>query len=125
MRALAADQILTPQGQLYDKLVLVVDDDGTIVDLLDESLVNTPIEYHKGILIPGLINAHCHLELSHMKEVIASGGGLPVFLNHIIKSRKATPVDEQMAAFQYDAVMWENGTQAVGDICNNEITCPV
>ncbi|MFM8918397.1 MAG: amidohydrolase family protein [Bacteroidota bacterium] len=125
MRALAADQILTPQGQLHDKQVLMVDDDGTIVELLDESLVNTPIEHYKGILAPGLINAHCHLELSHMKEVIPSGGGLPGFLSHIIKSRKSTPVDEQTAAFQYDAVMWENGTQAVGDICNNEITWPV
>ncbi len=125
MRALSADQILTPRGLLQDGLVVVLDDNGTIVDLLDESLVKTPVERHKGILIPGLINAHCHLELSHMKELIPSGGGLPGFLSHIIKSRNAASVDEQAAASQYDGFMWENGTQAVGDICNNEITWPV
>ncbi|MGR6087943.1 MAG: amidohydrolase family protein [Arcticibacter sp.] len=125
MRFLSADLLLTPQGQLQDKLVLILDDDGTILDLQHDSAVAVSVERHKGILIPGLINAHCHLELSHMQGVIPTGGGLHEFLNQIIQSRKASPATEQDAAFRYDEVMWENGIQAVGDICNNEVTWPV
>jgi cytosine/adenosine deaminase-related metal-dependent hydrolase len=124
MRFLSADLLLTPQGQLQDKLVLILDDDGTILDLQHDSAVAVSVERHKGILIPGLINAHCHLELSHMQGVIPTGGGLHEFLNQIIQTRKATPATEQDAAFRYDEVMWENGIQAVGDICNNEVTWP-
>jgi aminodeoxyfutalosine deaminase len=31
------------------------------------------LEHHSGIITPGFVNAHCHLELSHLKWKIERG----------------------------------------------------
>ncbi|GAB3365671.1 amidohydrolase family protein [Arachidicoccus ginsenosidivorans] len=71
-----------------------------------------------GILCPGLINAHCHLELSHLKGAIEKKTGLPGFAQKVMGLR-SFPKEEITAALELaDNKMWENGIQAVGDICN-------
>ena len=50
--------------------VLITDTSGKIIDLVHEDAAGDAVEYLEGILTPGLINAHCHLELSHLKNVI-------------------------------------------------------
>jgi len=45
--------------------VLVTAADGTIDAIVNESEAGDNIETFEGILSPGLINCHCHLELSH------------------------------------------------------------
>ena len=36
------------------------------------------IEFYAGILIPGMVDAHCHLELSYLRGAIAPGGGFVI-----------------------------------------------
>jgi len=123
MRHLSADQILLPNGQFASGMTLILDDQGVVVDVIPGSEPTS--EHHHGRIIPGCINAHCHLELSHMKGMIPEGGGLSQFLKDIISNRKQAPVEEQAAATTWDTRMWEAGIQAVGDICNTQTTYPV
>jgi len=76
----------------------------------------------EGLLSPGFINAHCHLELSYLKNVIPTGTGLVQFVQQVITKR--SPLDEaKLSAMQAaDAEMYNSGIVAVGDICNTADT---
>lgn len=77
-----------------------------------------PVHY-EGILCPGFVNAHCHLELSHMKGVIPEGGGLVSFLKNVMFQRNNYDAATREKAIQRAiAESRSNGITAVGDICN-------
>lgn len=80
------------------------------------------IERFEGILCPGFVNAHCHLELSHMKGVVTEKTGLPKFITEIVSRREENAHLKSEKIAQADKEMWENGIQAVGDICNTADT---
>ena len=81
------------------------------------------VEFYNGILVPGLVNAHCHLELSYLKGKIASGGGFAAFAAGIGAVRGETSsVDRERAIRFCDARMRAEGIVAVGDICNGSST---
>lgn len=124
-RKLQADHLfdgfrLLPAGQ-----VLITSPDGTIVKIIDRQDAGDDIETFPGILTPGFINTHCHLELSHMKGVIPSGTGLVPFLTRVIKER-SFPVEEIIAAAtEAEKQMYDSGMSAVADICNTSNTIVV
>jgi cytosine/adenosine deaminase-related metal-dependent hydrolase len=65
-----------------------------------------------------LINAHCHLELSHMKGKVDTGTKLIPFITSVVKFRDF-PEEEILAAIEAaDAEMQAAGIVAVGDISN-------
>jgi len=121
-RKITADYVFDGQRLLKDTL-LVLQQDGTVVEL--ESTKNedlSSVEVFKGILTPGLINAHCHLELSHLKGAIGEKTGLPGFVSQVMRLRHFDK-EEILAAIQTaEAEMWQSGIQAVGDICNTTDT---
>lgn len=101
--------------------VLVVREDGRIEDIAEAADVNDA-EYHEGILTPGFINCHCHLELSHMRGLIPENTGLVDFVFKVVTQRHF-PEEEILAAIDTAAEeMKKNGIVAVGDICNNTLT---
>jgi len=76
------------------------------------------IQEYEGLLSPGFVNAHCHLELSHLKNVIPAHTGLQEFVKQIVALRK---VEEHIIADAIEKAedeMFQNGIVAVGDICN-------
>ena len=74
--------------------------------------------FKKGILCPGFVNAHCHLELSHMKGAIPEGTGLMVFLQQVMTRRDATEAEKTAARQAAFRNMYDAGVVAVGDIAN-------
>ncbi len=100
--------------------MVVTNEAGVLLDLLAPSNAGDDVHYLSGILIPGLINAHCHLELSHFKGVVKEVTGLPDFLLAVVARRKVPQdsafVQEKIAAAI--AEMSANGIVGVGDICN-------
>ena len=76
------------------------------------------LEYYNGILVPGFINCHCHLELSHLKNKIDMGTGLGEFIGAVNKLRFVEEEIVMNAARNADAEMWKNGIVAVGDVSN-------
>jgi len=94
-----------------------VDADGMILGIYD-TVPPADHSYHAGCILPGLINAHCHLELSHMKGILPSGTGLVDFILGVLQQRAVDDQVIQDAAYRSDQAMYAAGIQAVGDICN-------
>ncbi len=81
------------------------------------------MEFFSGALIPGMVNAHTHTELSYLKGKIAPGCGFAGFADAISRLRHDVPEPERAAAAAYqDAWMYSRGVSAVGDISNSAFT---
>ena len=99
--------------------VLITKEDGTVDALVQVSEAGDDVQQMEGILSPGFVNAHCHLELSHMKGMIPAHTGLQQFVSQIVALRQADPAAIQEAIVSAEAEMIKNGIVAVGDISNN------
>lgn len=126
MRYLSADLVFPIHIPPVCEGILVVDDNGIIIDLLDpvknEIPSTLPIERFNGILCPGFVNTHCHLELSHMKGRLLQKKGLPEFISEMVEKRNGSKEEISNAMFQADNEMFTNGIVAVGDISNSSIS---
>jgi len=105
--------------------VLITDETGVIKDLVSIEKSDADIKKLSGILSPGLINAHCHLELSHLKNVIPPQTGLIEFLCSIVTKRDADPAFIQQEIVKAEKEMYDHGIVAVGDIGNTADTALV
>ena len=102
--------------------VVVTTKDGTIVDITSASDAGEDIQELDGLLCPGFINAHCHLELSHLKDAIPTETGLSEFVKQIVPKRAAAQEVIEAAIEAAENEMYNNGIVAVGDICNTADT---
>lgn len=71
------------------------------------------------VLLPALVNAHLHLELSHLHGRIAGGEGLPAWIQLLVSVRASDREVEQRLGMQMateDLVAF--GVAAVGDVSN-------
>jgi aminodeoxyfutalosine deaminase len=125
LRKLKADRLFDGYRFQDHDTVLLVQDDGTIEGMVPAAEAGEGIEEWKGILSPGLINAHCHLELCHLKNVIPPHTGLIDFLCSVV-TKRGFPADFIQAEIEKgEKEMWANGIVAVGDIGNTADTLAV
>lgn len=119
MRKISADLLYTVSGEPIEEGVVIVDEEGTIRQI-DRRADHDPasLEIHAGALVPGFVNTHCHLELSHMKGKVDTGTGLLPFLQSVVAFRDF-PMEIILEAIdRADREMYDNGIVAVGDISN-------
>ena len=123
MKKLSADRIYPVSSEPIEGGVVIVDDDGKIL-AVEQAAEHDPatVQHFSGAIVPGFVNAHCHLELSHMKGVAPTGTGLLPFLKTVVNYRDVSEEQILEAIENGDREMWENGIQAVGDICNKADT---
>jgi cytosine/adenosine deaminase-related metal-dependent hydrolase len=73
----------------------------------------------RALLMPGLVNAHCHLELTYARGRLPSGAPMSRWLRELVATYRgrgpADWVDSLRAGLRRLA---RHGTTAVGDICN-------
>jgi len=123
-RKFKADYLFLGDGMSDPDSVLITTDEGIVQAVVAGREAGDDVEVYSGVLSPGFVNCHCHLELSHMKGVIPEGTGLVDFLSTVIRQRaEAAPpegVAEAIAAGEQE--MLDNGIMAVGDICNTADT---
>ncbi len=120
-----ANQLFTGFDLLPGNNVLITDAKGTVQDIVNESNAGGDVQVFEGILSPGFVNTHCHLELSHLKGAIAENTGLIDFLIAVPRLRQFEPEAIQEAISNAETEMYNTGTVAVGDICNTTDTIPV
>ncbi|MEY3432926.1 MAG: hypothetical protein RL131_862 [Bacteroidota bacterium] len=121
-RKFQADSLFDGYEMLDKEHVLITDEHGKIVDLIHEVEAGGDIQKLKGTLTPGFINSHCHLELSHMKDVIPPGTGLIPFLLDVVGKREF-PLELILEKISdAEAEMVKGGIVAVGDIGNTAHT---
>ena len=72
-----------------------------------------------GVLLPGLVNAHCHLELSHLAGRVPAGTGFVRWIEGVVASRGRSS-DEEVRSAARCAIefMEKRGTAAIGDVSN-------
>lgn len=118
---ITAQRIHNGVSWLPEGTVIEVSGDGTIVGVGKEPHCETV--HYEGVLVPGFVNVHCHLELSHMKGVVPEHTGLVPFLMQIPKLRNEF-TEQQKAIARHAAfdAMLDNGIVAVGDISNTADT---
>jgi cytosine/adenosine deaminase-related metal-dependent hydrolase len=143
-RKFKADYLFDGREMVGKDSVLITSGDGTIESVVPLAEAGEGVEVHRGLLSPGFINCHCHLELSHMKGVIPERTGLVDFLSAVIRRRQSDgrkpdtrarqgraygPAEgevrvgvpgEAIAAGELE--MQDGGIVAVGDICNTADT---
>lgn len=122
VRRIASNYLYTLQGLVPHPLV-EADAEGRILSVgqCAEPDRQAGVEFHAGILLPGLVDAHCHLELSCLGGELPEGAGFARFLGLMHGARARFSHEERVrAALAADAQLWREGVQAVGDIASGE-----
>ena len=119
MRKITADWVCPVSSAPLENTVVITDNTGKIL-AIEPRAEHDPasLEIHPGILVPGFINTHCHLELSHMKGKVDTGTGLIPFITGVVTQRNASAEIIAAAIENAEAEMLEGGIVAVGDISN-------
>ena len=117
-RKFKSDLLFTGKDLLDNGSVLVTNEEGRIEKIIPAEEAGDEVEIFRGVLCPGFINTHCHLELSHLKGVISKGSGLVNFLIRVIKERSFPEQVIREAIIKAEAEIYQAGTVAVADICN-------
>lgn len=98
----------------------------TDVSVCDDIDSQPGVEFYNGLLLPDMVNAHCHLELSYLRGAIPEGKGFAAFAQGMGKVRGLWDEERRMeAAHEVDDKLWRQGVGAVGDVCNGSSTFAV
>jgi aminodeoxyfutalosine deaminase len=125
MRRFSAQYVITNSGPTLKRAIITTDDEGTVLNVEDTMGVlkeSDSVEFYNGIIIPGFVNSHCHLELSHMKDKTIRSQGLSSFLDDIGKKRAGDEETILNAAQVADAEMFSSGINLCADISNSSAT---
>lgn len=123
MRRIKADVVFPVGSAPIENGVVWIDENGKILALKapgDEGYGHPDEDYQPGWLVPGWVNAHCHLELSGYHKAIPESTGLDGFIHHLAKV-SAEP-DALEAIQRADAEMTAEGVMAVLDISNQTLS---
>jgi cytosine/adenosine deaminase-related metal-dependent hydrolase len=126
MKKFAADWVYPVSHPPIENAVVVTDDSGKILAIEPRALHDpASLDIRSGVITPGFINTHCHLELSHMKGKVDTGTGLIPFITGVVTKRNAAAevIADAIAAAEQE--MLAGGIMAVGDISNTTDTFSV
>ncbi|MBN2665206.1 MAG: amidohydrolase family protein [Bacteroidales bacterium] len=125
MKHFSAQYVFTNEGPPLKRGIISVKSDGTIARIEDSGgnlSERESAEFHNGIIIPGFVNCHCHLELSHMKGRTTPGKGLAEFLKNFRTKRENGNETMLFSAAEADREMYSGGVVLCADICNTRMT---
>ena len=123
MRKITANYIFPVDQEAIKEGVVIIDDVGKVIALnTREQHDSSSLEYFDGVIVPGFINTHCHLELSHMKGKVPTGTSLIPFISNVVAFRESPEETIQQAIAKADQEMFDEGIVAVGDISNQTDT---
>ena len=99
------------------------DEDGTV---LRTGVCPEGVAVEDVAVVPGFVNAHCHLELSHLHGKFRKGTGMAGFIDQINALRDWASDDVKTALVRkWMDKLWKDGVSAVADISNDASSFPV
>ena len=124
-RALHADHVILGDQDPIADAAVVLAPDGTVQEVGPAGEVlprhaGVPCDRVRGVLFPGLVNAHGHLELSVLRGQIPGGAGFVPWAEKLIDTRSEILPEDQAAAIERavaDLVAF--GTAAIGEVTNS------
>ncbi len=122
MKRIAAKYIYTLEGvePIVDGFV-ELDDEGTVVATGKCQDISTEQNFFDGAIVPGFVNSHCHVELSHLKGKFTKGSGMAGFIDQINSLRDSVPTEKKRELLKAEMdKMWAAGVSAMADISNCE-----
>lgn len=125
MRYFSAQYIFTNNGPPVRRGIISANEDGTIISVEDPGGMlpeRHSIPFYNGIIVPGFVNCHCHLELSHLLGQVPPGTGLGGFLTTLNSKRNLNNADPSSAMIISDKKMSEEGIVLCADICNSNLS---
>ena len=103
-----------------------LDADGTVLQVAAADSVPDGAEYFDGAVVPGFVNAHCHIELSYLQGRFRRGSGMAGFIDQINAMRDtATPQEKDDAICRWMDALYAGGVSAMADISNCADSFPV
>jgi cytosine/adenosine deaminase-related metal-dependent hydrolase len=124
MRVFHADAVIMGDADAVADGAVVVDargeirDFGPAVEVLPRH-AGAPVERIRGVLVPGLVNAHTHLELSALRGEVPGGAGFVPWVEQLIGARaEAEPHQDREAIGRAVDELVAFGTAAVGEVTN-------
>jgi cytosine/adenosine deaminase-related metal-dependent hydrolase len=130
MRIVSARSVIPVDRPPIAEGAVALDDDGTVRLVGPRAAVRAevsavPEERARGVLVPGLVNAHCHLELSALADTVPGGGGFIAWAQRFLKTVGETPRERRrVAAREAAAAAVRLGTAAIGDVGNTLDAAP-
>lgn len=99
------------------------DEDGTV---LRTGVCPEGVAVEDVAVVPGFVNAHCHLELSHLHGKFRKGTGMAGFIDQINALRDwASDGVKTALVRKWMDKLWKDGVSAVADISNDASSFPV
>ena len=110
MKSFKADYVFPVCADPVKNGIVTVDDVGRIISVTSQNDApeNVPVETLNGIICPGFVNTHCHLELSHLGEKIEQRKGLVNFIKDVQKFRGTDKSEVYDAALKADSDMYDS-----------------
>ncbi|MBX3260188.1 MAG: amidohydrolase family protein [Labilithrix sp.] len=125
VRIFHADHVLPGDAPPIADGAVVVDARGAIVEVgaaaevLPRHAGPAP-ERVRGVVFPGLVNAHAHVELSSMRGKVPGGHGFVPWVDRLVTTRSETLPDEDAEEIERAAdELAASATVAVGDVTNS------
>lgn len=125
MRKFSGHFVFTNTGPALKRGIVTTDNEGVIVGVEDtggDLVEKESVEFYNGIIIPGFVNCHCHLELSDLHGIIPSCRGLADFILDIRTLRSQEKSKTVSSATSADEMLQSEGIVLCADICNTDIT---
>lgn len=118
MKRITAEYIYTLESEPIRNGFVEYEEDGTITAV---GQCEAGEEVMSGAIVPGFVNAHCHVELSHLHNKFRKGTGMAGFIDQINELRDwaGREVKQQLVQEWMDK-MWNDGVSAMADISNDD-----
>lgn len=101
------------------KGLVILNDNNEIVEVRELKEEEESTEFYNGILVPGFVNSHCHIELSHLQGAFERGSGMAGFIRQINMLRESVSKEERLSALEREMKqLYDSGVSAMADISN-------
>ncbi len=124
-RAIHADAIVTGDREALRDAAVIVDARGEVIDVgaagdVLPAHAGAIVERVRGVVMPGLVNAHTHLELSALRGKVAGGAGFVKWVERMMGVRsEESPEDNAEAIDAAVTELDDAGTVAIGEVTNS------